>query len=259
MLTRAAALPEVVARYDARPDALIELHLPPGDGPWSLVVLLHGGFWKQAYDRRHLRPMARALVAADCAVALPEYRRVGGGGGWPTTLHDVAVAVAALPGVLHGLGLSTTTTTLVGHSAGGQLALWLTAGARRDAGPRPPRIDRVVGLSPVTDLYAAAAAGLGDRATEALLGGDPGEVPERYAAADPMSLLAEGPVPADLVVVHGTDDDDVPVEQSRALAAAHPEVRLHELAGVGHYGLIDPLSGAWPVVLNGLTGGLPGQ
>ena len=69
---------------------MIDLHLPEGGGPETpLVVLLHGGFWKSEWDRRHTRPMARALAEAGCTVATPEYRRVGGGGGWPVTGDDV--------------------------------------------------------------------------------------------------------------------------------------------------------------------------
>lgn len=264
VLTRKAPLPDAVVRYAARADALVDLHLPSGRGPFPLVVLLHGGFWKHAYDRVHVRPMARALVDAGCLVAVPEYRRVGGGGGWPTTAEDVRAAVTALPGLLEDLGLDTTTTTLAGHSAGGQLALWLGLdGPDRDPRRRallPTRqdrgFDRVVALAPVADLRAAAAAGLGGDAVKALLGGGPDDVPDRYDAADPATLLAARPDrAAGLVLVHGSDDEDVPVGQSRSLAARHPAVRLRELPGVEHYGPIDPLSAAWPPVLAELTGG----
>ncbi len=257
MLTRKAALPDVVVRYAARADALVDLHLPPGIGPFPLVVLLHGGFWKQAYDRVHTRPMARALVGAGCVVAVPEYRRVGGGGGWPTTAYDVRAAVTALPALLDGLDVATTTTTVTGHSAGGQLALWLAGLDHRDELDHRDGLDRVVALAPVADLRAAAAERLGSGAVQALLGGEPDEVPDRYDAADPMALLAGADVARRVVLIHGSEDVDVPVTQSRALAA-HTGITLRELAGVEHYGLIDPLSQAWPAVLAALTGGHDG-
>ncbi|HEY0775501.1 MAG TPA: hypothetical protein VGD51_15535, partial [Nocardioidaceae bacterium] len=91
-------LPDAVVRYAAHDDGLIDVHLPAGPRPADarLLVLVHGGFWKQAYDRKHTRAVAAALAAEGCVVATPEYRRVGGAGGWPTTADDVDAAVAAL-------------------------------------------------------------------------------------------------------------------------------------------------------------------
>ncbi len=181
MLARVAAPPDAVVRYAAHGDGVIDLHLPDERGPHPLVVTLHGGFWKQEFDRRHLRPLARALVADGCVVAAPEYRRVGGAGGWPMTGDDVLAAFTALPALLDGLGVATSSVTVLGHSAGGQLALWLAA--------QGGGIDRVVALAPVADLVAAARDGLGGGATQALLGGLPSAVPEAYADADPLGLL----------------------------------------------------------------------
>lgn len=248
VLTRTAGPPDAVVRYADHADGVIDLHLPATRGPHPLLVLVHGGFWKQAYDRRHTRPMSAALAAAGYVVAVPEYRRVGDGGtgGWPTTAEDVAAAVTALPGLLDGLGIATTSTTCLGHSAGGHLVLWLAA-----RGIGVGEGDRVVGLAPVADLRAAARAGLGDDAVQALLGGSPEEAPQAYDEADPMTLL--GPEPAcEIAVVHGSDDDIVPVRISRGLAERHPFVKLHELAGVDHFAVIDPQSTAWPEVLGAL-------
>jgi len=254
VLTRTADLPDAVLRYADHPDGVLDVHLPPaGDAsPWPVVVLLHGGFWRAAYDRVHTRPLAVALADAGFVVATPEYRRVGAGGGWPTTLDDVAAAVAAVPGLLRGLGVTVTTTTVVGHSAGGHLALWLAGRGHRPAddaaGP-----GRVVALAPVGHLREAARANLGEGATQALLGGGPEQVPERYDAADPATLLTT-PVEREVVVVHGTLDEDVPVDNSRALVAACPQVRLVELPGAEHVDVIDPLSVAWPAVLAAVRG-----
>ena len=237
MLTREADRPDAVLRYADHVDGILDVHLPPGAGPRPLVLLVHGGFWKQAHDRLHNRPLARALVAAGYVVAAPEYRRVGPGGigGWPATVEDVDDVAARLHDLLASLGIAVTTTSYVGHSAGGHLVLWLA-----DQGHR---VDRVVALAPVGDLQAAAAAGLGEGAVQAFLGGEPADVPERYDAADPMTRLGTGTAP-EVVVLHGTDDDIVPVANSRGLAAAHPEVDLRELGGIEHFGVIDPTSPA---------------
>ena len=237
-------LPDAVVRYAAHDDGLVDVHVPAtGPAPAPLVVLVHGGFWKQAYDRRHTRPVAGALAAEGFVVATPEYRRVGAGGGWPTTACDVDEAVGAIPALLAGIGVPVTGLTVVGHSAGGHLALWLAS--------RHHSVDRVVGLAPVADLRAAARQGLGGNATQALLGGEPEEQKVRYDAADPRVLLAERPS-CEIRIVHGTDDDTVPASLSQGLAEAHPFIDLRVVEGAGHFDVVDPTSDAWPAVLAAL-------
>lgn len=233
--------PDAVLRYDDHTDGVVDLHLP-AEPDGRVLVLLHGGFWKTAYDRRHTRPMARALAETGFTVATPEYRRVGpgGGGGWPATGADVRSAVDQLPGLLTDLGLpSPRWTGAVGHSAGGQLALWLAATGTP--------LDRVVALAPVSDLREAIRLGLGSDAARAFLGSsDPDP-------ADPMVLLDRRPT-VPVTVVHGVDDDTVPVGLTRALVVRHPWIVVREVPG-GHYEPIDPTSAVWPVVVETLTAG----
>jgi acetyl esterase/lipase len=239
----ALPLPDAVVRYAAHDDGLIDVHLPAAGPAGPLVVLLHGGFWKAAYDRRHTRAAAAALATEGFVVATPEYRRVGGGGGWPTTAHDVAEAVRALPGLLEGLGVRAIGTAVAGHSAGGHLALWLANQGHR--------LDRVVGLAPVGDLRAAARDRLGDGAAQALLGGEPEERAEAYDGADPLTRMATRPM-CEVVVLHGSADDVVPVTNSRSLADARPFVDLRVLEGADHFDLVDPTSSCWPAVVDAL-------
>jgi len=220
--------PDVTLQYDDRADAVIDLHLPAEAGP--AVLLIHGGFWKQRYDRTHLRPMARALAALGYVVAVPEYRRVGGGGGWPVTRDDVVRAAGVLPELCAARDLPWRPPVVVGHSAGGHLALLLAATELPLAG--------AVGLGPVCDLRAALDLELGSGAVAAFLAGADPE------AADPMSQPARGRVE----LVHGVYDDDVPVGLSRAYAAAHPGTVLTEL-DCGHFEPITPGSVAWPAVV----------
>ncbi|HZJ05471.1 MAG TPA: alpha/beta hydrolase [Nocardioidaceae bacterium] len=247
-VSRRADLPDAVVRYGNHDDAVIDIHLPPRRGPdryapRPLVVLLHGGFWREEFDRVHTRPLADALAREGFVVATPEYRRVGGtgelAGGWPTTFDDVGAAMQSLPGLLEELAVPTTRTTVVGHSAGGHLALWLAN--------EPHPIDRVVGLAPVGDLRAAAGAHLGADAVQAFLGGPPEQLPERYDAADPAVRLATRPE-CDVVIIHGVDDTIVPIENSRGLDRTHALVVMCELEGIDHFDVIDPLSAAWRVV-----------
>jgi len=231
-------LPDAVLRYDDHEDGLLDVHLPatPND---ITVLLLHGGFWKTAYDRTHTRPMAVALAAEGFVVATPEYRRVGpgGAGGWPHTGADVERAATRLPDLLGGIGVDVGTLRVTGHSAGGHLALWLATTA--------VDIERVVALAPVCDLREAIRLDLGSDAARAFLG----EVePE---AADPMVLLDRRP-DAEIAIVHGVDDDVVPVSLSRGLVQRHPWVQLEEVAG-GHFEVIGPASAVWPTVVRALA------
>lgn len=232
-------LPDAVLRYADHDLAVIDLHLPARPNG-TLVVLVHGGFWKERYDRTHTRAQARALADAGFLVATPEYRRVGGGGGWPTTADDVEAAVQALPGLLTGLGPDWDRAVMTGHSAGGHLALWLLT---RDL---PIDLDRVVGIAPVCDLAYSAELHLGDDAVARLLDGAP------ISEADPMTLLTEAPN-ATVHLVHGTEDEAVPIALSRRFVAQHPWASLTELRGVGHFEFLDPRSSAWGTVVQALS------
>jgi acetyl esterase/lipase len=232
-----ADLPDAVLRYDEHEDGLLDVHLPASQNGIT-VLLLHGGFWKTAYDRRHTREMAVDLAARGFLVATPEYRRVGpgGAGGWPRTGADVRHAATRLPDLLAGIDQEVGTLRVMGHSAGGHLALWL-------ATTEVP-VDRVVALAPVCDLRQAIARKLGSDAARAFLGEiDPDE-------ADPMLLLDRRP-DAEIRVVHGVDDDVVPIDLARALVARHPWIQLDEVPA-GHFEVIEPGSTAWPAVLSAL-------
>lgn len=240
ILDASAPLPDAVLRYDDRPGAVVDVYLPAGP-VHTLVVFLHGGFWREAYDRTHARPLACALARDGYGVALPEYRRVGGGGGWPTTCDDVATAVLALPGLLPGIGVAPGRTVLTGHSAGGHLALWLAGTGAA--------VDSVVALAPVGDLRAAVANGMGGGAVRDFLGTD-----APVDAADPAVLLGAHHPAYPLSILHGTADDEVTVDNSRGLVAQHPWIELLELPGVDHYALIDPASEVYPEVSAAFAG-----
>jgi len=228
-------LPDAVVRYDEHELAIIDLHLPRHPNG-TLVVLVHGGFWKEVFDRTHTRDQARALADAGYLVATPEYRRVRGGGGWPTTGTDLENAVTALPGLLDGLGLAWDRAVMTGHSAGGHLALWLLSR------PLPITFDVVVGIAPVADLARAQELHLGNDAVGRLLDGRP------VTDADPMTLLTEAPA-AHVVLIHGTEDEPVPIELSRRFTARHPWAPLTELPGTGHFEFLDPTTPAWAEVV----------
>ncbi len=119
--------------------------------------MLHGGFWRAAFDRIHVRPLCAALAAAGYLVAAPEYRRTGmPGGGWPGTADDVRTALLSLPTTAAPASSAVPRPVLLlGHSAGGHLALW---GASQVA---VPGLAGVVSLAGVCDLGRADELGLG--------------------------------------------------------------------------------------------------
>ena len=263
VLTRPAPPPDLVIRYGNGPDHVADVRLPvtrpaAGSPPAPLVIFLHGGFWRAAYDRSHTGPMANALAAAGYAVCVPEFRRTGQpGGGWPGTFDDVAAAVDRSPALVSeaaGPGMIAGPALLAGHSAGGQLALW--AAGRHLLRPdsvwhlTASRARGVVVLAGVSGLADCYDQGLGDGAAGALMGGGPGRHPQRYRDADPAVLL---PLGCPVRLVHGTLDDVVPVAMSRGYAAigraAGDDTTVAELSGASHLDLIDPLSPAWPQVM----------
>ncbi|MDT5037234.1 MAG: hypothetical protein QOE03_2419 [Micromonosporaceae bacterium] len=249
--TGRAVTPDFTVRYGPGRDQIADVFLPPGTPTGPLVIFVHGGFWRVAYDRAHAAPLAADLARRGYRVACVEYRRIGqAGGGWPGTFDDVAAAVTRVPdlvaaAVATAVGRPVVTGSVVaGHSAGGHLALW--AGARPEL-----RVGAVLALAPVADLALAYRLDLGRGAVGELLGGAPDELPDRYAYGEPGRPVAP------TAIVHGGADDVVPVAVSRSYARRVPGVRLVELPEVDHFAVIDPDSTAWSTVLASLAALLP--
>jgi acetyl esterase/lipase len=226
----ARSAPASTTTYGEHPDQVVDLYGAEGrDG--TLVLVLHGGFWRAGFTRRNTVALAVALAEAGWASANVEYRRLGPGEYRPL-LDDVHRARERIG--------SFERIVAVGHSAGAQLALWLAA---------ERAVDAAVALGGVCDLGAAAADGLGGNAVVEFLGGSPVEVPDAYREVDPAARV---PLGARQVIVHGVDDDRVPVDHARRYvelaSAAGDDCRLVEVDG-DHFAPIDPRSTAWPAVL----------
>lgn len=243
-----AGVTRVTHPYGRTPEQVAELVLPPdGRTPHPVAVLLHGGFWRARFDRSTMAALAVDLARRGWASWNVEYRRAGTGGGPLEAITDARSAIAHLERVHEPLDLDRI--VLVGHSAGAQLALCAVGALAGPENVRPPRASAVVCLAGVCDLESAAREGIGEGATVQFMGGTPEEVPELYAAADPIRRLPSG---ARVLLVHGDRDGRVPLEQSRAYlrAARHEGERceLLELPGTDHFDLIDPSSEAWAAV-----------
>ena len=230
-----------------------DLRLPQGPGPHPVAVVIHGGCWRSEYDLMHISPVSAALTKAGIATWTLEFRRIGDvGGGWPGTFADVARGTDYLRTLALKFPLDLSRVVLVGHSAGGHLALWLAA--RRNlpkASPlfseTPLPVRGVASLAGITDLrrYREGPGGC-NASVEKLLGGSPGKLPERYAQTSPIELLPLG-VPTRLV--QGDIDPIVFVEQSKRFAtqaaAKGDDAQVVLIDGAGHFDLIAPFAPAW--------------
>ena len=238
--------------YGIDPSQFVELSLPATSAaqPVPVVVIIHGGFWRDAFDLSLGRPLAGTLPARGLAALNIEYRRVGNGGGDPATLDDVAAAIDTLAGPAGAaasksdVALDLERVVTVGHSAGGHLAVWA---ATRTA----PAVALAAAVSQagVLDLRTAAADRLGGGAVQAFLGGEPDELGDRYDAASPIERL---PVGVPVLCVHGRSDTIVPLSQSEgfveAALAAGDDAELTVVDG-DHFVVIDPAGAAWTAVL----------
>jgi acetyl esterase/lipase len=211
-------------------------------------VVIHGGYWQKEYGYDLGVPLAEVLAGEGVAAWNIEYRRVGNGGGWPASFEDVAAAIDALADKAQaaaGGRLDLSRVAALGHSAGGTFAVWAAARGRLPVGApgaRPVvRVAGAVSQAGVVNLRAGAAAGLGGGAVQSLVGGEPAQVPKRYAMADPVALV---PLGVPVTLVHGTLDFVVPMDQSESYVAAavaagdHP--KLVRVDGADHFALIDP-------------------
>ena len=247
-IARSALTRPTKVAYGDGPSQYAELHLPRrAERPRPVAVLLHGGHWRTRFGALVCRPLAADLVRRGWAAWNLEYRRLGqgrgGGGGWPMTFDDVAAGVDRLAG-LGDARLDLSRVVLIGHSAGGQLALW--------AAGRPALPDGTVGAAPKVDVHGVVAlapvthlARAGVHARE-LLGGAPDDVPERWAVADPMR---SAPPPVPTVVVHPAADRTIASDRSREYVercrAAGADVSLVVPQDEGHRDPIDPSSASW--------------
>ena len=250
-----------VIRYGNHPSQYGSLSLPSTPGPWPVVVIVHGGFWRTAYGAELGEPLAAELVQHGFAAWNLEYRRVGddskaGGGGWPTTCLDVAAGVDALAGPgqeAAGGRLDLSRVVALGHSAGGHLVGWLAGrGVRGAAAPGGSPLVPITGFvsqAGVLDLELAMADNLGAGAAQAFLGDRAGDAAEVALASPVVSV----PTSVPSVCVHGTADDVVPINQSEsylaAATAAGDRCRLVPVSGADHSAPIDVSSAAWAACL----------
>lgn len=255
---RAQPAPGLGIAYGRSPSQFGELRIPGGPGRHPVVVLIHGNCWQRSYDLRYFSHLAEALTReAGVATWNLEYRRLGEpGAGWPATLRDVAEGADHLRELAPAYRLDLDRVISLGHSAGGQLALWLGSRSRLSASsalyrPRPLALHGAVALAPITDLVAYGEGnGSCNASVDDLLGGSPQRQLSRYSQASPRALLPLG-IPQWLI--QGLLDPIVPAASVRAYAEAARQsgdaVQLEIVEQAGHFDAVLPDSATWPAVL----------
>ena len=234
--------------YGSDANQFFDLRLPASKdkGKWPLVINIHGGYWRAKYNLEHAGHLCAALTAKGLATVNLEYRRVGNeGGAWPGTFSDIRSAYQFLVQHASAHNFDPQRIVVMGHSAGGQLALCLAA--------HEASATRVVSLAGVVDLERAYNLHLSNDAVVEFLRGTPHDVPDHYREADPMQLSIPQ---ARQFLIHGQADDVVPPEFSRdyvsakqkRVGAKKEDAHLLQIPAADHFDLIDPHSAAWKQV-----------
>lgn len=261
---RPARAPDAVHHYGPNPSQYAELYVPTERRLPGVIVILHGGFWRDTYDASLGRPLADDLVRRGWVVWNLEYRRTTDAevpgpdaGGWPQTFEDVAAGIDALGPALAAAGLEPGNVVVLGHSAGGHLGTWaagrhkLPAGAP-GAGPAV-KVAGVVSQAGVLELWMANWLKLSHSAALKLMGATNEEDPRRWQLADPVRML---PIGVPVIALHGKSDADVPSALSRAYtdaARAQGDPARMVFTTGDHYALITPGTTAWDACLVALA------
>jgi 3-dehydroquinate dehydratase-2 len=208
------------------PDAEQFLELRAG-GP-RLAVLIHGGFWRHTWSFDTMDLNALDLAERGWSVASIEYRRVGNGGGWPTTKEDVRTAIAT---AVERTGARSI--VVIGHSAGGQLALEAARGLE-------PSVT-TVSMGGVNDMVLAVDQRVGN-----------GAAVDYLAGADPVDCSpTHNPPPGTVVIAHGTADDRVPFEYARRYVDSNP-AELISTEGGDHFRFLEPADPMWTTIVDAI-------
>ena len=236
--------------YGAGPQQFGELRVPKGEGPFPVMVLIHGGCWQNAFDYKYITHLAGWLAERGVATWTIEYRRLGDdGGGWPGTFLDVANATDALRRIANTAKLDLQRVYSGGHSAGGQLALWVASREKLEETSElfvkdPLPIRGVLGLAAITDLaqYRIGPPKSCHSSVEPLLGGPPEKVSGRYAQTSPSQRL---PLGKRQVFVQGEEDPIVSAKSVQAYVEAAKragdDALVLPLAQLGHFETSVPL------------------
>jgi acetyl esterase/lipase len=260
ILARPHGSASVRITYGSDAFQVAELWLPASPPPHRVIVLLHGGCWLSDIPGLELmQPMAEALQKDGYAVWNLDYRRADGvGGGYPNTFQDVAHGLDHLRRIKTAYKLDLKNVTVIGHSAGGHLALWAAARSHLPAKSMlheksPLPLGKIFSLAGVNDLEAYRATGAkacaGVGTIDKLINAAGRTDEDAYADTSPAKLL---PIGVKQIIVTGDRDDIIPPTLTKDYAATAKAkgdvVTLQLIEKVGHFEVIDPRSKAWETI-----------
>lgn len=247
--------PDTVVYYGEDPYNFAELRIPKIDstGTYPVAVVIHGGCWLSAVANvDFMSGYASALTQEGYATYNIEYRSADHpAGGWPNTFNDVVQAINYLSTLSSKYPLNLNQIVLIGHSAGGHLALWTTLKSNNHSTPSPftlltMPIRGVISLAGIVDLktYFDPTGQSCGRGVRQLLGGTPEDFPNRYQMASPVYLY-NGKSTASLALISGELDLIVPEEHVAILSDAHREIPHFIISNSGHFEMVVPQTAAW--------------
>ncbi|MCA9189727.1 MAG: ankyrin repeat domain-containing protein, partial [Planctomycetales bacterium] len=226
----------------------LDLYLPGDPTQADLIVWVHGGAWRSG--SKSDMPLTE-LVRAGYAVASVDYR-LSPVARFPAQVHDIKAAVRYLRYLSNRYGYRTDHVAIAGSSAGGHLAALIgtTNGHVALEGSIGEYLDQSSDVHAIIDLFGptnfatilpqSTTHGLGVRvpALQLLLGGQPEDRPELARLASPVEHVDKSDPP--LLIIHGDQDIQVPVNQSLELQGKYKslglEVQLEVVHGAAHGG-----------------------
>jgi acetyl esterase/lipase len=246
--------------YGKAPFQYADLRLPKNKGPHPVAIILHGGCWTGEFaSLKNTAALADALRELGFATWNVEYRRIGDvGGGWPGTFADVADATDYLRQIKEQYQLNLNKVIVLGHSAGGHLALWVAGRHHLSAQSplyrkEPLTVRGVIGLGAIPDLKAfrKESVSVCNRDVIADLLGTQSQalLESRYQETSPADLL---PLSSEQILIYGTEDKVTPPQLKDYVHAAKQSgnvIKVIKIPGAAHHEYNVPNSIVWPVLI----------
>lgn len=245
--------------YGSDPKQIAQLRLPETPGPHPVAMIIHGGCWTHAFaDLNNTAALADALRDLGFATWNIEYRGLDDkGGAFPGTFEDVANAADYLRTIATKYSLDLNKIIVIGHSAGGHLALWLAGRHNLPTNSplykaNPISFRGIISLGGVPDLQSFRKHSqdiCGTDIVSALLGPKEDEITKRLPQTSPAAML---PLQMEQILIYGTDDKVTPDDLSSYIKAskrAGDRIKLIKIPFAAHFEYLVPNSVTWPILV----------